>query len=316
MDKKNTENSQIFNSDSIRVPYIPKVKNEAVSKKASYSKPSHPSLKTPPANSTNQANDSIKFPYAPKVRSVKKNKSITKDEPDNNTPSSQHSQKAHTVTNSPQVSKPHLIIDAYSGEYTLLNSNYNVVAKTYCNPRLYHFINRYKLHKFKKELKRDYRNYKKDCKRKKFPIDKDLKRLYKAIKFYIWLCPDANFNILELLKNNITKTESRYKNYPSACHDYLHELANLKYGDPKKMGFDIILATLDGSSESTHRYISNTIVRSNNTTNDYIKAHQVSPSPRQQINDSYTMPRYESRQNSKESFETKSVSPSNISRDR
>lgn len=317
MDKKNTENSRISNSDSIRFPYIPKVKNETIVKRASHSQPSHPSLKTPPANSANQANDSIKFPYAPKVRSVK-NKSLTKTGHyfQSNTHSPQHSQKAHTVTNSPQVSKPHLIIDTYSGEYTLLNSNYNVVAKTYCNPRLYHFINRYKLHKFKKELKRDYRNYKKDCKRKKFPIDKDLKRLYKAIKFYIWLCPDANFNILELLKNNITKTESRYKNYPSACHDYLHELANLKYGDPKKMGFDIILATLDGSSESTHRYISNTIVRSNNTTNDYIKAHQVSPSPRQQINNSYTMPRYESRQNSKESFETKSVSPSNISRDR
>ena len=189
-------------------------------------------------------------------------------------------------------------------------------AKTYCNPIRYHFINRYKLHKFKKELKRDYKDYKKDCKRKKIPLDDDLKKSYKAIKFYIWFCPDANFNILELLKNNITKTDSKYKNYQSACYDYLHELASLKYGDPEKMGFDIVLATLDGLSGSNHRYISDIIVRSNNTVNDYIKAHRVSSNPSQPINNSHTTPSYIPRQNSIGSIAVQPVSRSNIYRDR
>ena len=210
MDKKSTKNPQISSSssDSIRMPYIPKKRTV---KSDSHLQDRQSTTKTPPpVNSINQSNSSTRIPYIPKVNNVGREIHPQRAPYSQySQSSSQHSQKTHTVNhNPPQYLKPHLIIDTYSGEYTLLNSNYNVVAKTYCNPILYHFINRYKLHKFKKELKRDYKDYKKDCKRKKIPLDDDLKKSYKAIKFYIWFCPDANFNILELLKNNITKTPS------------------------------------------------------------------------------------------------------------
>ena len=315
-------NSISQNNYSTRIPYMPKtktVKSEKTVRSDSHLRPHQSITKTPPpVNSINQSNSSTRIPYIPKVNNVGR-ETLTQKAPYSqySQSSSQHSQKTHTVNhNPPQYLKPHLIIDTYSGEYTLLNSNYNVVAKTYCNPILYHFINRYRLHKFKKELKRDYKDYKKDCKRKKIPLDDDLKKSYKAIKFYIWFCPDANFNILELLKNNITKTDSKYKNYQSACYDYLHELASLKYGDPEKMGFDIVLATLDGLSGSNHRYISDIIVRSNNTVNDYIKAHRVSSNPSQPINNSHTTPSYIPRQNSIGSIAVQPVSRSNIYRDR
>ena len=165
MDKKSTKNPQISSSssDSIRMPYIPKKRTV---KSDSHLQDRQSTTKTPPpVNSINQSNSSTRIPYIPKVNNVGREIHPQRAPYSQySQSSSQHSQKTHTVNhNPPQYLKPHLIIDTYSGEYTLLNSNYNVVAKTYCNPILYHFINRYKLHKFKKELKRDYKDYKKDC---------------------------------------------------------------------------------------------------------------------------------------------------------
>lgn len=69
--------------------------------------------------------------------------------------------------------------------------------------------------------------------------------MHTSIKFYLWLCPDADYNILELLRKNITKINPYYKNYQTACYEYLKELTQLKEADPNNLGqlsLNIIMA--------------------------------------------------------------------------
>ena len=77
--------------------------------------------------------------------------------------------------------------------------------------------------------------------------------------------------------------------------DFLKELAHLKEGNANNLGFDINLATIDGLSGSSHRYISNIMVRSDSTVNDYIKTKKpqhYSSNPNQNYS-SYTYPQSE-----------------------
>ena len=58
------------------------------------------------------------------------------------------------------------------------------------------------------------------------------------------------------------------------------------------------------------------VIISDDTVNDYIKAHRVSSNPSQPINNSHTTPSYIPRQNSIGSIAVQPVSRSNIYRDR
>lgn len=165
----------------------------------------------------------------------------------------------------------HFVIDTLTGDYSLLDSNYKVVDTAHTNPFLKFFTKKYHLRVFKKQLKSDFKNYKMRCKLHNKKISPELKKINRQIKFYLWFCPDADYNILELLRKNITKINPNYPNYQVACRDYLKELAHLKEGNANNLGFDINLATIDGLSGSNHRYISNIMVRSDSTVNDYIK---------------------------------------------
>lgn len=69
----------------------------------------------------------------------------------------------------------------------------------------------------------------------------------------------------------------------------------MKEGNANNLGFDINLATIDGISGSNHRYISNIIVRSDSTVNDYIKTKKpqhYSSNPNQNYS-SYAYPQSE-----------------------
>ena len=168
----------------------------------------------------------------------------------------------------------HFVIDTLTGDYALLDSNYNIVATAHCNPVISFFKRRINRHKFKKQLKKDLKIYKSTCKYNNKKTNSNFIKMNRAMKFYLWLCPDADYNILELLRKNITKIDSRYPNYQTACHEYLKELAQLNNGDASNLGFDINLATVDGSTSSNHSYISNILIRSKSTVSDYIKSHK------------------------------------------
>lgn len=180
-----------------------------------------------------------------------------------------------------QNKRSHFVIDTLTGDYTLLDSNYNIVDTAHCNPIISFFKRRINRYKFKKQLKLDLKIYKNNCKYNNKKPNSNFVNMNRSIKFYLWLCPDADYNILELLRKNITKIDSNYPNYQTACHDYLKELAQLKYGDPSNLGFDINLATIDGATSSNHSYISNILIRSKSTVSDYIMAHKVHTTSKQ-----------------------------------
>ena len=180
----------------------------------------------------------------------------------------------YEYTESPNKKNSHFVIDTLTGDYTLLDSNYNIVATAHCNPVISFFKRRINRHKFKKKLKTDLKIYKSTCKYNNKKPNSNFIKMNRAMKFYLWLCPDADYNILELLRKNITKIDSRYPNYQTACHEYLKELAQLNNGDASNLGFDINLATVDGATSSNHSYISNILIRSKSTVSDYIKSHK------------------------------------------
>ena len=150
--------------------------------------------------------------------------------------------------------KFHIVIDQSSGNYTLLDSYLNIVDSMDSNPLFSFFTQKYKLHKFKRQLKRDFKSYIKSCHKNKQVPDSKFKDMYKKTKYYLAICPDADYQILELLRNNVTKINPNYANYQTACTEYLYELAKYGDGDPDNMPFDINFCC--DKINNKHSYIS------------------------------------------------------------
>lgn len=138
-----------------------------------------------------------------------------------------------------KTSKVHIIIDPVAGNYTLLDSNLRFVDSMHSNPLFSFFTQHHNLKKFKKQLKNDFKLYKKYCKQTNKSLNPDFKEMFSLTKYYLKLCPDADYQILELLRKNITRINPSYANYQTACAEYLYELAQLRDGDPSKLPFDI-----------------------------------------------------------------------------
>ena len=178
---------------------------------------------------------------------------------------------SNSFDNTYNNSKFHIIIDTYTGNYTLLDQNMNVVDTLHKNYIWHILIGKHLLKKFKKILKKDFRLYKKECRHKKIHIDKNLKSINKYIKYYLSLCPDADYYILELLRRNTTKVNPSYGNYQTACAQYLHELA-VDIPHPERMPFDLFYICND-LIYSNHRAIATPLARSNNPIENFKKKY-------------------------------------------
>lgn len=155
---------------------------------------------------------------------------------------SQNTNKNSSKHTNPQLyggEKFHIVIDPSSGNYTLLDSYLSIVDSMDSNPLFSFFTQKYKLHKFKRQLKRDFKSYIKSCHKTNQVPDSKFKNMYKKTKYYLAICPDADYQILELLRNNVTKINHNYANYQTACTEYLYELAKYEDGNPDNMPFDI-----------------------------------------------------------------------------
>lgn len=148
----------------------------------------------------------------------------------------------------------HIVIDPDSGNYTLLDNQLNVIDSMHSNPLFSFFTQHHKLKKFKKQLKKDFKSYKKSCRKNNKKPNPDFKKMFGLTKYYLKLCPDADYQILELLRNNITRIHPSYANYQTACAEYLYELTQFRDGDPSKLPFDINFCC--DKISSYHSYIS------------------------------------------------------------
>ncbi|MBQ3408065.1 MAG: hypothetical protein IJH12_02525 [Clostridia bacterium] len=156
--------------------------------------------------------------------------------------------------------KPHIVIDESRSKYVLLDANLTEIDVQTQMPVFSFITRKYKLKKFRLQLKKDLKKYKRKCRILKTKPDKGFLKMNKDIQFYLSICPDADYNILELLRRNITKVDTRYHNYQSACAEYLRELAKLYDGNPALLPFDINFATENNKLHSKHKYISNTFI--------------------------------------------------------
>lgn len=149
----------------------------------------------------------------------------------------------------------HIVIEPDSGNYTLLDNQLNIVDSMHSNPVFSFLTQHHKLKKFKKQLKNDFKLYEKYCRKNQQNPDPDFKKMFKLTKYYLKLCPDADYQILELLRNNITRINPSYANYQTACAEYLYELAQFREGDSSKLPFDINFCC--DKVYSKHAYIAN-----------------------------------------------------------
>lgn len=203
-----------------------------------------------------QDNSNKTYSYAQhRVRSGATNKnSKTYSKPYSQTNFSQSKSKTYNRADSKSYLS-HIIIDPDSGDYTLLDSNLNIIDYIHKNPIFSFITQHHKLKQFKKQLKKDFKLYKKSCKAHNKKPNRDFKSMFSSTKYYLKLCPDADYQILELLRNNITKINPNYSNYQTACAEYLYELAQLRDGDSSKMPFDINFCC--DKIDNDHVYISN-----------------------------------------------------------
>lgn len=165
-------------------------------------------------------------------------------------------------------SKFHIVIDPRKGNYSLLNNELQLVDTIHKNRISNFFLKHFYLNKFKKQLDKDYRTYKKLCKKNKIPLDSSLKKINEHIKYCLSLCPDADYQILELLRNNIGKVAPSYGNYQTACAQYLHELA-VDFPYPSRMPFDLNYAC--DVLTNHHRHIASTFGYSDNPVDTFRK---------------------------------------------
>lgn len=169
---------------------------------------------------------------------------------------SHHDQTSFTSqpkTNQSISKKAHIIIS--KGHYYLLDSKtLEIIDHIYSNPITKIFKRHSKLKKFKKQLNKDLKIYKNFCKRTKKYIDKNFIEMHKRIKYYLKLCPDADYVILDLIRRNVKKLDLPYENYQSICAEYLHELAKLSFGNLNNIPFDIWYSCSD-TITTNHKYI-------------------------------------------------------------
>lgn len=156
--------------------------------------------------------------------------------------------------------KPHIVINSNQSTYTLLDANLNEVAVQKQIPFINYIFRGYTLGKFKRQLKIDLKKYKKTCALRHVEPDSKFLKMHEDIIFYLKICPDADYCILELLRKSFQKTNMGYSNYQTACAEYLRELAKLDEGNPSLMPFDINYATSTGTINSNHKYISNAFI--------------------------------------------------------
>lgn len=206
-------------------------------------------------NQTNTKTQSSDNPFI--KRRTKPDEKISKQQSSYNTKSQTKTKTtnnyAQNISSDSVDYRSHIVIDPDSGNYTLLDSKLNIVDTMHTESLFSFFTQGPKLRKFNKQLKSDFKKYKKMC-NKNMPIDPNFKKMYKLTKYYLKLCPDADYQILELIRNNITKINPTYANYQTACAEYLYELAQLRDGDPDKMPFDINFCC--DKINSNHSYIS------------------------------------------------------------
>ena len=136
--------------------------------------------------------------------------------------------------------KPHIVIDPFDGKYMLLDDNYEMVGyPIYSNPILNFFTKKFKMLKFRGKLNADLKAYKTYCANNHRGKNYQFLKINKLIKRYLWLCPDADYNILELLRNNYIKANPDYCNYQLACAEYLYELCHFTSSNKHRIPFDI-----------------------------------------------------------------------------
>lgn len=164
----------------------------------------------------------------------------------------EHSSVNKSNENQRKNLKSHIVIDSH-GTYTLLDANLNTIDTMQSNPIFNFFTRKFKLGKFKKQLRKDKRAYKKNCKLQGCAPDKNFLEMYRKTKFYLSICPDADYQILELLRNNMQQINPNYCNYQTACAEYLYELSQYFDGDPDNMPFDINFCC--DQIENDHAYI-------------------------------------------------------------
>jgi len=173
--------------------------------------------------------------------------------------------------------KPHIVVNPSKGTYTLLDANLNEIATQKQIPFISYLFRSHQLNKFKQQLKTDLRNYKKICAQRHIKPDSNFLKMHTDIFFYLQICPDADYCILELVRNNFLKTNMGYTNYQSACAEYLRELAKLDDGNPLLIPFDINYATPNGTINSKHKYISNAFIPTTNNPVQQFKTFMKKP---------------------------------------
>ncbi|MBR1540942.1 MAG: hypothetical protein IJ629_07400 [Clostridia bacterium] len=167
--------------------------------------------------------------------------------------------------------KPHIVIDRSGNNYTLLDKDLHEIDTIKQISAFNIFTHSRKLKSFRKQLKKDLKKYKKTCKLLGKEVDHNFLKMHKDILYYLDLCPDADYCILELIRRNITHMNIGYSNYQTACAEYLHELAKLTDGDPTLMPVTINYATINNRISSKHKYISNSFISySNDCVSDFI----------------------------------------------
>lgn len=185
---------------------------------------------------------------------------------------------------SPQSSeyKPHIVIGNF-GRHYLLDKHLHVIDTADSYPVIGYLARAHNLRKFKRQLKRDLKSYKQHCRAMHQSPDQKFIKMHKDIRFYLELCPDADYCILELLRKHITKLDSNYSNYQTACAEYLRELAKYSDGDPDLLPFDINYATLDNYTCKNHRFIANTFVSFSDPVDDFRQICKAAPDKREEF---------------------------------
>lgn len=165
------------------------------------------------------------------------------------------------------MSKPHILID-HKGNYYFIDCNLKLVDRISAHPILSFFARKFNYLSFRSQIRSDFSNYKRKSPRL---INRNIKEAYKKLKFYLELCPDADFQILQLLRNNIQKVNPSCPHYLIACAQYLHELA-CTFPDKDAVPFNLTYmcqGNFDDLVVGYHRDFANVLPKSDNALSDY-----------------------------------------------
>lgn len=167
--------------------------------------------------------------------------------------------------------KCHIVID-HKGNYYLLDCYLDIVDEKHINPLIKKITKKRDLKNFKNQVKIDFKRYQNMCKSKNIDIDSNIKTIFHKLNFFLFICPDADYQILSLIRENITKINSSYKNYFTACLEYLEALVFPE--DKNMMPIDINYSCksyFDDLVMGNHEKIANVFEKSNNPVERYKK---------------------------------------------